>query len=186
MTYAINTNPAFKSLEITFDSKPDEKIREALKALKFRWHNARKLWYGYAEEKALRKALGETTETAPKPEKTDTPTVKSTRSKKIRYYKAIKEDGKMRYVESWGEPLSIKLPDGSVFKCACEFYKGDGWKITDTATGILAQSEHIPNKKALAEYSKSTDYIQALSRIITTDSYKQSKRALEEYQKQFI
>lgn len=184
MTYAINTNPTFKSLEITFDSKPDEKIREALKTLKFRWHNARKLWYGYAEEKALRKALGETTETAPaKAPETET---KSARSKKIRYYKAIKENGKMRYVESWGEPLNIKLPDGSAFKCACEFYKGDGWKITDIATGILAQSERIPSKKALAEYSKSTDYTQALSRIITTDSYKQSKRALEEYQKQFI
>jgi hypothetical protein len=59
MTYTINTNTTFNSIEITFDSKPDEKIREALKSLKFRWHNTKKLWYGYADEKALRLALGE-------------------------------------------------------------------------------------------------------------------------------
>lgn len=59
MTYTINTNATFNSLEITFDSKPDEKIREALKSLKFRWHNTKKLWYGYADEQALRLALGE-------------------------------------------------------------------------------------------------------------------------------
>lgn len=74
MTYTINTNTTFNSLEISFDSKPDEKIREALKSLKFRWHNAKKVWYGYAEEKALRLALGEeipetAPEKAPKAEK---------------------------------------------------------------------------------------------------------------------
>lgn len=61
MTYEITTNTTFNSLEISFDSKPDEKIREALKSLKFRWHNVKKVWYGYADEQALRIALGEDT-----------------------------------------------------------------------------------------------------------------------------
>lgn len=65
-TYTISKNEQFNSLEISFDSKPDEKIREVLKALKFRWHNLKKVWYGYAEETALKAALnGNTTETAP-------------------------------------------------------------------------------------------------------------------------
>lgn len=73
MTYTINANPTFNSLEISFDSKPDYKIRETLKSLKFRWHNVKQIWYGYADEKTLRKALGEDapkTETA-KSEKTN-------------------------------------------------------------------------------------------------------------------
>lgn len=106
--------------------------------------------------------------------------------KKIRYYKAIKEGKKKRFVESWGEPLSIKLPCGNVIKCACEFYRGDGWNVTDTATGYLVQRKRIPNKTARAEYFKDADYLQAFSRIIGTEYYKQSVRDLEEYQKQFI
>ena len=38
MTYTINTNAEFNSLEIFFDGKPNEAIRNALKELKFRWH----------------------------------------------------------------------------------------------------------------------------------------------------
>ena len=57
MTYTITTNPQFNSLEIAFDGKPSEEIRNALKALKFRWHNAKKVWYGYSTEEAARAAI---------------------------------------------------------------------------------------------------------------------------------
>ena len=62
MTYTITTNPAFNSLEIAFDGKPAEEIREALKSLRFRWHNLKKVWYGYADEATVRAAIdgGET------------------------------------------------------------------------------------------------------------------------------
>lgn len=54
MSYTITRNPAFNSLEITFTEKPAEAIRDALKALKFRWHNVKKVWYGYTTEEAAR------------------------------------------------------------------------------------------------------------------------------------
>ena len=54
--YAITTNPNYNTLEITFDSKPAEAVREALKALSFRWHNVKKLWYGKATEEEARAA----------------------------------------------------------------------------------------------------------------------------------
>lgn len=57
MEYSINRNEAFDSLEITFDGKPTEAVRNALKALKFRWHRAKGLWYGYATEDAARAAI---------------------------------------------------------------------------------------------------------------------------------
>ena len=57
MTYTINHNEQFNSIEILFDGKPSESIRAALKALKFRWHGVKKLWYGYADEEAVRAAI---------------------------------------------------------------------------------------------------------------------------------
>ena len=47
-------NAQFNSVEITFDGKPCEAIRDALKALRFRWHNVRRVWYGYADEQTTR------------------------------------------------------------------------------------------------------------------------------------
>lgn len=57
MTYTITQNPAHNSLEITFDGKPAQAVREALKALRFRWHGVKKLWYGYADETEARAAI---------------------------------------------------------------------------------------------------------------------------------
>ena len=49
MTYSITFNPQFGSHEIYFDGKPSEAVRNALKALKFRWHSVKKCWYGYTD-----------------------------------------------------------------------------------------------------------------------------------------
>lgn len=57
MSYTITRNPAFNSLEITFTEKPSEAIRDALKALRFRWHSVKKVWYGYTTEEAARAAI---------------------------------------------------------------------------------------------------------------------------------
>lgn len=66
MTYTITNNPQFNSLEITFDGKPSEEIRNALKALKFRWHSIKKCWYGYAaEHEVVNAILDNSTEEAP-------------------------------------------------------------------------------------------------------------------------
>ena len=79
MTYTINPNDAFNSIEIAFDGKPSEAVRDALKALRFRWHSIKKIWYGYAttEEatEAIENALKgvkvtKTTKTDSKPVKT--------------------------------------------------------------------------------------------------------------------
>ena len=61
--YTIAVNPQFNSLEISFDGKPSEQIRQALKDLKFRWHSVKKVWYGYASEEETKAAL----ETAEQP-----------------------------------------------------------------------------------------------------------------------
>lgn len=57
INYTINRNEQFNSLEITFEGKPSEAVRDILKSFRFRWHGVKKVWYGYADEKALRAAL---------------------------------------------------------------------------------------------------------------------------------
>lgn len=65
MTYTITPNADFNSIEISFDGKPSEAVRNALKALKFRWHRIKKVWYGYADEATARAAIdGEETESS--------------------------------------------------------------------------------------------------------------------------
>ncbi len=54
----ITKNETYKSIEIAFDSKPDERTRAALKAARFRWHSVKKVWYGYATEEEARAILG--------------------------------------------------------------------------------------------------------------------------------
>ena len=69
MTYTITANPEFNSIEITFDGKPSEAIRNALKELRFRWHGVKKVWYGYKDEETARKAI----EAAENPTETKAP-----------------------------------------------------------------------------------------------------------------
>ena len=69
MTYTITRNEAFNSLEITFDCKPSATVRDALKALKFRWHSVKKVWYGYTDEATARAAIDGKPVKADKPAK---------------------------------------------------------------------------------------------------------------------
>lgn len=57
MTYTLARNPEFNSVEITFDGKPVEAVRNAIKQLGFRWHKVRKIWYGYTDEKSVQTAI---------------------------------------------------------------------------------------------------------------------------------
>ena len=80
MNYTITNNEQFNSLEIMFDGKPSEEIRTALKALKFRWHGVKKVWYGYSTEEAVKAAIEGKAST----EKA-TPAVKAADEKKNKY-----------------------------------------------------------------------------------------------------
>lgn len=67
MSYSITINQKFNSLEITFDSKPSEAIREVLKSFSFRWNPKKSIWYGFAEREELENALAcEEVKKAPK------------------------------------------------------------------------------------------------------------------------
>ena len=60
-TYEIRTNHTYNSNEVYFDGKPCEAVREALKALKFRWNSVKKCWYGYASDFTISATINEAT-----------------------------------------------------------------------------------------------------------------------------
>lgn len=67
MNYTITKNTEYNSLEIVFDGKPSVEVRDALKALRFRWHGVKKCWYGYTDEQTVRAAIdGRPTDDEPK------------------------------------------------------------------------------------------------------------------------
>lgn len=57
VTYHISENTECKSREVYFSGKPAAETREALKALKMRWHGVKKCWYGYAAEHEIIAAI---------------------------------------------------------------------------------------------------------------------------------
>ena len=73
--YTITNNPDFGSIEIKFDGKPSEAIRDALKGLRFRWHGTKKIWYGYKTAQEVEDAIRDANN-----DKTDEPMTFETRA----------------------------------------------------------------------------------------------------------
>ena len=55
--YTIRPNAQYGSLEITFDSKPSQEVRDALKENKYRWNGKKGIWYGKTDQKTIVDAL---------------------------------------------------------------------------------------------------------------------------------
>lgn len=79
MTYTITHNAAFDSLEISFDQKPSDAVRDALKALRFRWHIKKHVWYGQGDEADIRAAIDGAASDTPAALVSDVPTPSFTR-----------------------------------------------------------------------------------------------------------
>lgn len=96
--YTITTNAQYSSVEVSFNGKPAEEVRNALKALRFRWHGQKRVWYGYATEEAVRAAIEgkqpEATQSTEKPAKAAKKATKGTEQNRVRiYWNGIKIDG---------------------------------------------------------------------------------------------
>ena len=55
--FTITDNTEFGSLEIKFDGKPSEAVRDVLKEHKFRWHSKKGVWYGKGERADIVEAI---------------------------------------------------------------------------------------------------------------------------------
>jgi hypothetical protein len=57
IAYEIRENSEYNSREVYFSGKPAAETREALKALKMRWHGKKSCWYGYATAEDIAAAI---------------------------------------------------------------------------------------------------------------------------------
>ena len=88
--FTITENGSFGSIEISFTEKPSEAVRDALKAMRFRWHGQRRVWYGYRTEDEAKRAIrnaqrmeqGEAKQTDPKQSKANKSEAKKSGAKK--------------------------------------------------------------------------------------------------------
>ena len=69
--YTIRPNEQYGSLEITFDSKPSQSVRDALKANKFRWNGKKGVWYGKTDQQTIADALDKAYEKSAAPAPVD-------------------------------------------------------------------------------------------------------------------
>ena len=70
--FTITDNAEYGTLEIKFDGKPSEPVRNVLKENKFRWHKVKGVWYGKGERTDIVKALREAYQSEDKAEETET------------------------------------------------------------------------------------------------------------------
>lgn len=144
MAYTITANSAFNSLEITFDGKPAQEVRDALKALKFRWHSVKKVWYGYATEEEARAAIdGGKVEkiTAKKPEKPATVDKEMLRRE---FSKAWKDQKMIDYCVNKVAAVAV-LPSGEILtidkqKIETSFCFGESGYDYDDAARMAAHA----------------------------------------------
>lgn len=69
--FTIHPNEQYGSLEITFDSKPSQEVRDALKANKYRWNGKKGVWYGKTDQKTIVDALDKAYQPETVPEQSD-------------------------------------------------------------------------------------------------------------------
>lgn len=105
----IKKNAEHNSTEIVFSEKPAEAVREALKAARFRWHAARRVWYGYKTPEETRELI----------EKAAGGPSASSAAKKA---PAKKAGTPQKYVAIYWN--GIKINGGKLIKCG--YYLGNG------------------------------------------------------------
>lgn len=59
----LSINNQFNGVELLFDGKPSEEIRDTLKSVGFRWHKVKKLWYAKRTDKTMEVANALATDT---------------------------------------------------------------------------------------------------------------------------
>lgn len=128
MEITVKNNDQFGSIELYFSSKPSEAVREALKALKFRWHGLKKCWYGNAEKSAVLEAVANA-QAGKQPEKQETTAPAAVNAtepvKGLRDYERDIKEGDVVTVEG-ATGTSAKAVNGIYFvRCVSEWANGE-------------------------------------------------------------
>ena len=149
VTYHISENAEYNSREVYFSGKPAAETREALKALKMRWHGVKKCWYGYASEHEIITAI-QGAELTANPEQGATVTTDGYMGGGA-YYGA--KSGRYLYGADLAAAIRADIKAAGIkgVTIRCKTYSG-GQSITATVTierGDLVQGYRIEDQELL-------------------------------------
>lgn len=161
--YTITHNDEFNSNEVYFEGKPDAETREALKALKMRWHSVKKCWYGKASAEQIAAAVNGCPAEIVKLDSTKPAAVKAIPDD-------LREIIKAEYSKAWSGKMldycinkvsrAIRIEDGCVFfweksRIETDFCFGESGYDYDDARRMAAHartSEEYFKSENLAEF----------------------------------
>lgn len=168
MKYSVSKNEKYNSVEIKFDAKPAEDVRNILKQNHFRWNHKAQVWYGYMDVDAVKKLLGDNVaeDTTPSKAKPTQMFLPDEEVKTVTYWVA-KSDGS--YEQRTGHL-------DAATNCVLE-KRGKDWIATDYESG--AGVCKAPSKAELTK--KLTEVKDRLAAFRKTEQYASlcAKRAAE-------
>lgn len=128
--YTVADNTEYGSVEVKFNDKPSEAVRDVLKANKFRWNKAKKVWYGKTSHDAIVDALNKAYEAESSPEaKSDfmKSWERATQAEKDEVVDAINQNTKLSYIA----PTEIREEIPAYAEIKVEFRDSDGRLIKE-------------------------------------------------------
>lgn len=197
-TMTLNTN--LNGIELYFDEKPADAIREAMKNLGFRWHAKKAMWWAKqtperlalaekltaedkpakgkgkkATKKAEPKAQEPKAEPKSEPKAKKAPEVKlSELSDKLTYYVATVKG----YETRKGYTFTATVGKTSVKLAVCK-EKDSTWTVTECTTGIAVGGDY--EKRYLALKSVNVNAVKEIAKMLKTEEYQKRAKALEKH-----
>lgn len=163
-TYAINTN--LNGIEIKFDGKPSEAIRNKLKAIGYRWHKIKMVWYAKqnAERLALAQELAEFQENQTKSERAAEKNERKTLAEIEKEYYKINDDegwhGSKSHLRTYDDDKLKALIIGELKKNGIKATarKGRGGYTTSFTFTIKVDNDDIETEQEYIERKEQNYY----------------------------
>ena len=145
MNAKFEINTEFNGIEITFDGKPDEGTRDALKSAGFRWHKVKKIWY--AKNTDSRRSLAE----------------KLTSGEQVKAEKTAKKAGKSTSINFDREALRAEYAKAWSSKSMIDYCTKKVLNIAELADGIIITIDKQPIETQFCFGESGYDYNEAVA-----------------------
>lgn len=170
----MNLNQAKSGIELTFNEKPSDIVRESLKELGFRWSNKLGFWWARQTDARLALAKSLCTE-APKaePKAKAEPKVQELKvsdlSEKCKFTVQI-EDGTFKAVK--GYVFTAGLGKCKKLHLGVAKEKDGTWSISELSTGALLAGGY--EKRYLALEAVNADFVTKVTKLLKTEKAKKA------------
>lgn len=194
-TMTLNTN--LNGIELRFDEKPTDAIRESMKALGFRWSPKKSMWW--AKQNPERLALANSiVEESPKPKTKKTAKKATAEQPKAEPKKDAEKPKALVTAKDLSDKTSYYVATAKGFETRKGYTfvakvgktkvqlgvakeKDNTWTITELTTGIMVAGDI--EKRYIALNMVTEELVKNVAALLKTDEYKKRVNALEKHTK---